>query len=165
MAARKADNLPELVRVAATARELVDRMGDIVWLIQPAAGFPLRTLPASQGTHTPSCSPTPAPNSSLVTSHRSRRPPAHGYRQDLYLLFQEALRNTLRHSGCRRAELSVTLHGRDLEVELRDDGHASTRTAAVEGLETMSRAERLGGRLRIDSSAEGTVVRFVGRIP
>ena len=35
VAARKAGDLPELARVAATARELVDGMGDIVWLVNP----------------------------------------------------------------------------------------------------------------------------------
>jgi len=60
----------------------------------------------------------------------------------------------------------VTLQGRRLDVTLRDDGRgfdAESRSGQGEGLETMRRrAERLGGRLTIESSAAGTVVRFTG---
>ncbi len=91
------------------------------------------------------------------------------YRQDLHLLLKEALRNALVHSGCRRAELSVALQGRRLEVTLRDDGHgfdAEARHGAGEGLETLRRrAGRLHGRLAVESSPRGTTVRFAGTVP
>jgi signal transduction histidine kinase len=167
VAARKTGGLPELARVAATARELVDGMGDIVWLVNPQRDslyelfLRLKDAYAELFAHA---------GAQLIVGDLSpfegaRLPMA--YRQDLHLLFQEALRNALRHSGCRRAELSVTLQGRYLDVELRDDGRGfDPECRRGEGLETMRRrAERLGGRLRIESSAEGTVVGFVGRIP
>ncbi len=167
VAARKAGDLPELARVAATARELVDGMGDIVWLVNPRRDSlyelflrlkdAYADLFAHAGAHLEVGDLSPFEGARLPMT----------YRQDLHLLFQEALRNALRHSGCRRAKLSVTLHGRDLEVELRDDGRGfDPESRGGEGLETMRRrADRLGGRLSIDSSPEGTVVRFVGRIP
>lgn len=167
VAARKAGDLPELARVAATARELVDGMGDIVWLVNPRRDslyelfLRLKDAYAELFAHA---------GAQLIVGDLSpfegaRLPMA--YRQDLHLLFQEALRNALRHSGCRHARLSVTLHRRDLEVDLRDDGHGfDPECRGGEGLETMRRrAERLGGRLSIESSPKGTVVRFVGRIP
>lgn len=167
VAARKTGDLPELARVAATARELVDGMGDIVWLVNPRRDslyelfLRLKDAYAELFAH----AGAELHVGDLSPFEGARLPMA--YRQDLHLLFQEALRNALRHSGCRRARLSVTLHGRHLEVELRDDGHGfDPETRGGEGLETMHRrAERLGGRLHIDSSPEGTVVRFVGRIP
>lgn len=167
VAVRKAGNLPELVRVAATARDLVDGLGDIVWLVNPRRDslyelfVRLKDAYAELFAHA---------GAQLEVGDLSPLEGAHlpmAYRQDLHLLFQEALRNALRHSGCRRAHLSVTLHGRHLEVELRDDGRGfNPECRGGEGLETMSRrAERLGGRLGIESSAKGTVVRFVGRMP
>lgn len=167
VASRKTSDLPELARVAATARELVDGMGDIVWLVNPRRDslyelfLRLKDAYAELFAHA---------GAHLIVRDLSpfegvRLPMA--YRQDLHLLFQEALRNALRHSGCRHAELSVALHGRDLGVELRDDGQGfNPEGRSGEGLETMRRrAERLGGRLRIEPSPRGTVVRFVGRIP
>ena len=166
VAARKAGGLPELDRVAATARELVDGMGDIVWLVNPRRDslyelfLRLKDTCAELFAHADAqldvddLSPLEGVRLSLAC------------RQDLHLLFREALRNALRHSGCRRAELTVTRRGRRLEAVLRDDGHGFDPEGhhAGQGLETMRRrAERLGGRLTIDSSPEGTIVRFTGR--
>ncbi len=168
VAARKAGGLPELDRVADTARDLVDGMGDIVWLVNPRRDSlyelflrlkdAYAELFAASGAH--------LEVGDLSPFEGARLPMA--YRQDLHFLFQEALRNALRHSGCRHAHLTVSLKGRHLEAELRDDGHGfdpESRHGGV-GLETMRRrAESLGGRLTVDSSPEGTVVRFAGRIP
>lgn len=167
VAARKAGNLPELARVAATARDLVDGLGDIVWLVNPQRDslyelfLRLKDAYAEMFAHTGAQLDV----GDLSPFEKARLPMA--YRQDLHLLFQEALRNALRHSGCRRAELSVTLQGRDLEVQLRDDGRGfDPQCRSGEGMETMRRrAERLGGRLRIESSRKGTVVQFAGRLP
>lgn len=169
VAVRKAGELPELIRVAATARELVDGMGDIVWLINPRWDslhelfLRLKDSYAELFVHG---------GAELEVGDLSAFEEVHlpmAWRQDLHLLFKEAMRNALRHSGCRRAELSVALCGRRLEVLLRDDGQGFSperRNGQGEGLETMRRrAERLGGRLTIDSSPEGTLVRFAGAIP
>ena len=88
------------------------------------------------------------------------------YRQNLYLIFKEALHNSLRHSGCQEIELSVALRGRRLEVVLRDDGRGfdPARGSGGNGLENMrTRATRIGGALWIDAAPDrGTSVRFEG---
>ncbi|HYG62386.1 MAG TPA: ATP-binding protein, partial [Thermoanaerobaculia bacterium] len=89
------------------------------------------------------------------------------YRQNLYLIFKEALNNSLRHSGCREIELSVALRGRHLEVVLKDDGRGfdpGELEGRGDGLENMRRrASRIGGSLDIDSAPErGTAVAFSG---
>jgi hypothetical protein len=169
VARRRASDLPELARIASTARELVDGMGDIVWLVHPrrdalhelflrlkdgyAELFALQGALLTVG--------------DLSALEKARLPMP--YRQDLHLLFKEALRNALRHSGCRHAELSVRLRGRHLEVVLRDDGRGFNPEQPGdngEGLEAMRcRAARLGGRLGIESGSEGTVVCFAGKVP
>ncbi len=169
VAARKAGDLPELDRVAATARELVDGMGDIVWLVNPRHDslyeLFLRLKDSYAELFAYAGAQLEVGDLSLFEGARLPMP----YRQNLHLLFKEALHNALRHSGCRRAELSVSLHRRHLEVELRDDGQGfdpRRRNGHGEGLETMRhRAERLGGLLIIDSSPQGTAVRFAGSLP
>lgn len=168
VAVRKAGDLPELTRVAATARDLVDGLGDIVWLVNPRRDslyeLFLRLKDSYADLFAHAGAQLEVADLSPFEAVRLPMP----YRQNLHLLFQEALRNALRHSGCRRAELTVTLHGRRLDVVLRDDGHgfdAESGSGQGEGLETMRRrAERLGGRLTIESSAEGTAVRFTGSV-
>lgn len=169
VAARKAGDLPELERVAATARELVDGMGDIVWLINPRWDSLSELFLRLKDSYAELFAYGGAQFEvgDLSVFEDVRLPMA--YRQDLHLLFKEAVRNALRHSGCRQAELSVTLRGRHLEVLLQDDGRGfppERRNGNGEGLAIMQRrAERLRGRLEIDSSAQGTTVRFAGSIP
>jgi signal transduction histidine kinase len=169
VAARKAGDLPELARVAATARELVDGMGDLVWLVNPRRDslFELFVRLKDGYAELFACSGAQLEVGDLAPLEGVRLPLA--YRQDLHFLFREALRNALRHSGCRRAELCISLHGRKLEVSLRDDGHGfnpKSRNGNGLGLETMRRrADQLGGCLTIESSPQGTEVRFAGRLP
>lgn len=166
VAGRKAGDLPELARIAATARDLVDGIGDIVWLVNPQRDSLYELFLRLKDSYADLF----AYNGALLeVGDLSPFEEVHlpmEYRQDLHLLFKEALCNALRHSGCRRAELSVSLQGGRLEVSLRDDGRGfgpERRNGDGEGLETMRRrAGRLRGSLTIDSSPEGTVVRFVG---
>jgi len=166
VAVRKAGDLPELTRVAATARDLVDGLGDIVWLVNPRRDSLYELFLRLKDSYADLFAHAGAELAVADLSPFAAVRLPMTYRQNLHLLFQEALRNALRHSGCRRAELTVTLDRRRLDVVLRDDGHGFDAEAGGgqgEGLETMRRrAERLGGRLTIESSAEGTVVRFAG---
>lgn len=169
VAARKAGELPELTRVAATARELVDDLGDIVWLVNPRRDSLYEIFLRLKDSYAELFAHAGAELEvgDLSPFQSARLPMA--YRQDLHLLFKEALHNALRHSGCRRAELTVILQGPRLTVTLRDDGKGfdlQSQNGKGDGLETMQcRAERLGGRLTISSSPAGTVVSFAGAIP
>lgn len=169
VAARKAGDLPELARVAATARELVDGMGDIVWLVNPRRDSLYELFLRLKDSYAELFAHAGAELEvgDLSPFEKVRLPMP--WRQDLHLLFKEALHNALRHSGCRRAELSVTLHGRRLEVVLRDDGRGFDpvrQNGNGEGLATMRRrAGRLAGRLDVESSPGGTTLRFAGLVP
>jgi signal transduction histidine kinase/ligand-binding sensor domain-containing protein len=169
VAARKAGSLPELERIAATAREMVDGLGDIVWLVNPRRDSLYELFLRLKDSYAELFAHAGAELEvgDLSPFEGVRLPMA--WRQDLHLLFKEAFHNALRHSGCRRAELSVTLRRRRLEVVLRDDGKGfdpEPQNGHGEGLATMRRrAERLGGRLDVESSPGGTAVRFAGTVP
>jgi signal transduction histidine kinase len=152
--------------MADIARQLVDRMDDIVWLVNPrrdslhelflrlkdsyedlfaGSGILFRTtdLRLFEGIHLPM-----------------------DYRENLYLIFKEALNNSLRHSGCREIDLHVAVaHGR-LEVRLADDGRGFGPAAQKggDGLANLRRrAESIGGVLTLTSApGAGTEVRFSG---
>ncbi|CAM5694439.1 hypothetical protein AQI96_37540 [Streptomyces canus] len=84
-------------------------------------------------------------------------------RRELLHVVREAVTNSIRHSGAKEITLQVDVTGTELDVAVRDDGAGfdpSQPTPGHLGLESMSRrTERVGGRLRIESSALGTVVR------
>lgn len=69
---------------------------------------------------------------------------------------REALSNVVRHAQARRVDVAVRVHGKVFTVEVIDDGVGMARDAARSGLVNLaSRAEKLGGNLRVASSRDG----------
>jgi signal transduction histidine kinase len=89
----------------------------------------------------------------------------------LFGIAQEAVVNAGRHAEARRVDVSLARHDGHVELRVADDGHgfAPERPFAPDepghiGLATMrERAELVDGALRIDTSADGTVV--LARVP
>jgi signal transduction histidine kinase len=78
----------------------------------------------------------------------------------LFRIVQEALQNAVEHSGADT--VTVRVHDGDrLVVEVEDDGHGfDDRKALGVGQRIMQhRADTIGARLTVESSAEGTRVR------
>jgi signal transduction histidine kinase len=69
---------------------------------------------------------------------------------------REALSNVARHAHAAHVEVSVRVQGKVFSVEVIDDGIGMGRDAARSGLVNLaSRAERLGGSMRLSSSRAG----------
>ncbi|WP_101951115.1 sensor histidine kinase [Mycobacterium sp. 3519A] len=96
---------------------------------------------------------------------------ARPYDEHVYRIVQEAIGNAINHAAARR--ISVTLRtesdcaGELMVVRIQDDGPGFDPEAAKPGhlgLDNMrGRCKELGGRLRIESSANGTMIEI--RIP
>ena len=85
----------------------------------------------------------------------------------LYRIVQEALRNVVKHSGCRHATIALTGTEDALHMRISDDGIGFDTAAVTEGLGLISMRERLnliGGAIIVNSRpSRGT--RIVVRIP
>ena len=79
-----------------------------------------------------------------------------------YRVAQEALTNTLRHSGAQRAAVTLEHDGEDVLLTVADDGRGLGESGAGAGIQGMrERALLIGARFRIDPGDEaGTVVRL-----
>ena len=91
--------------------------------------------------------------------------PALGARVEaaLYRVAQEALHNALRHAGAASVTVRLARSGRQVVLEVADDGHGFVPEAASAGLGLASMRERAaaaGGTLTIQSGPAGTVVRM-----
>ena len=151
-----------LSTIAATSRELVDSMSDIVWAINPNKDH-LSDLTQRMRRFA----------SDIFTARNLefsfRAPGAEAYtklgadvRRQVFLIFKESVNNLVRHSGCTKVDIELQIEGGWLELTLKDDGRGFdlSRAGDGHGLKSMTaRAKSLGGQLNIISSdAEGTIV-------
>ena len=148
-------------RMAATSRDAVSAMGDIVWSIHPHKDR-LSDLVQRMRRFA----------SDVLTAREIEldflAPPGDAgeaipleLRRDLLLIFKESIHNAARHSGCSRVRVELAAGQGELRLRVEDNGRgfdpASAR--AGHGLGTMrTRAQRLGGRLVLEPGSAGTVI-------
>ena len=76
-----------------------------------------------------------------------------------YFVVAEALTNVVKHSQATRAEVTATVDGGRLRIDVRDDGIGGADPDGHGLLGIGDRVAALGGRLRIDSPrGAGTVL-------
>jgi signal transduction histidine kinase len=79
----------------------------------------------------------------------------------VYRLAQEALTNVAKHARARHVRVAIEQTGKELRIEVRDDGTGFAPEAHTTGFGLEGMRERVslaGGTLRIDSSEHGTLV-------
>lgn len=76
-------------------------------------------------------------------------------RQNLFLIFKEAITNILKHSNADRVTLYINQSSDQFDLRLHDNGEASNKTISDGlGLSNMKmRAEEIGANLKVDQSA------------
>jgi signal transduction histidine kinase len=102
-----------------------------------------------------------SPVAAKATIDVPRRPPTN-VESAAWFVVSEALANTAKHSGAKRATVWVTMRNENLHVEVVDDGRggADPRGTGLKGL--AQRVEALDGSLEVNSPPGGpTVVRAV----
>jgi signal transduction histidine kinase len=88
-------------------------------------------------------------------------------RQNIYLIFKEAVNNAAKHSGADEIKISLINGDGKFRMEILDNG---TGIGTIEkhsghhGLENMEmRAKRIGGELKIEKPEKGTRVTLVAK--
>jgi len=159
-----------LTDIAESARAAVDSMSDIVWAIDPrrddlnSVVFRVRQFASD------------VLGSKGILWHfqaagfdRVKLNPEQ--RRHIFLIFKEAVTNSVRHADCGSVTLGLRVTGHQIVAEIRDDGCGFVVPSAGpgpdngvggHGLENLrARAEQLGGQLTIVSSSTGTSIRLV----
>lgn len=158
---RTSHHLPVLDQIATSARDVIEKMNDIVWAIDPRQDtvsdvvvrirrFASDVLDAKEIEWSFAAPPD---SQELSLSLAQRR--------HLLLIFKEAIHNIVRHSKCRTAELLIELDGAALQARIKDDGTGIPAAATRgRGLNSMyDRAVQLGGTLDVLSAPDsGTQV-------
>jgi signal transduction histidine kinase len=166
--ARRQPGTPETARtltsIAATARESVDAMSDIVWALNPRRDS---VVELAQRMRSVAAEALSARNIELVFTAPAAAV-ERGFdaelRRELLLVLKEALNNVLRHSRADRVVVALAIAGGRLTLSVADNGCGFEPAGATRGLGLASlrhRAERLQGRLTVESAAgRGTTVRL-----
>ncbi|MEJ5238214.1 MAG: ATP-binding protein [Limisphaera sp.] len=154
-----------LEQAAATARQMVTALDEIVWAMNPrhdtlgslisylclhaerflgAAGIAWRL----EETQAPADLPVDSPR-----------------RHHLFLAFKEALTNVVRHAGATEVRFRLDAGPDHLCLTVQDNGRglpAASAEPGMDGLENLrARCEKLGGRFQIETApGQGTTLRF-----
>jgi two-component sensor histidine kinase len=141
--------------IANLSRELVDSMSEIVWAIDPEQDS-LENLAhrmrrfgsdlfSAKGVLVKFGLATGEPNIAIGAD----------VRRQIFLIFKEALHNTVRHSGCTKVEVDFRLERGFIDLRIQDNGKGFDARQAKRGhgLGSMEqRATQLDGRIQIDSA-------------
>ena len=150
------------------SRKLIDKMSDIVWLVNPKRDSLYDLIIRLEDTYSEILSYTNISFRSQNLQLLKKISLSMEHRQNLYLIFKEAINNSVTHSHCTEILLDANVKGKILEMMLTDNGKGFTKSnnSKGNGLYNMAnRAKIIGGKLNIIPSPDkGTIVKFVGFI-
>ncbi|TFG97263.1 MAG: hypothetical protein E4H13_11190, partial [Calditrichales bacterium] len=158
----------ELQKIGSTARGLIDSMSHIVWLVNPKRDSLFDLISRLGDTYSQLLTATDiqfrAENlDALKKVHLKME-----HRQQLFMIFHEAINNSVKYSQGTEITLNSSLKGKKLILHLTDNGRGFDveQASSGDGLKNMrERAKHIGGRLSIISAPKtGTKIEFNGNI-
>ena len=156
-----------LINISDKARQLIDNMSDIVWMVNPQRDSFYHLILRLKDTYSDllNLAGISFKTSNLEELSSLKIPMEH--KQNLFLIFKEGINNSIKHSKCKKITLEANLNKDELEVILKDDGiglNAENKFLG-NGLTNMkNRAAAIDGKLTINSSGEGTTIVFKGKL-
>jgi len=155
-----------LDKVSTNAKETMERMSDIVWMIKPgetdAGSLKERMEKFAQEI----CAGKNILLQMNVAAVENIKP-AMEQRKNIYLVFKEAMNNAVKYSGTEKIDVSASFQNKYLELQVKDfgKGFSVLQSGRGNGLDNMKhRAKESGGSLSIQS-AEGEGVTVILTVP
>lgn len=152
-----------LGKMNENAKETIDKMGDIVWMIKPGEKDGDNLTQRMERFAYEMCgSKNITPN--LQISDLETMKLTMEQRKNIYLIFKEALNNAIKYSGTTKMDISCTHQAKKMVLEIKDNGQGFDDQVIVRGngLQNMqNRANELGAQLSIESTIGiGTCIRL-----
>ncbi|RYY54737.1 MAG: tetratricopeptide repeat protein [Chitinophagaceae bacterium] len=151
-----------MTRVSTNARETMDRMEDIVWMIKDS-GTNTASLPQRMEHFIYEMCESQQITCNFTGQHELERMQLSMQQQkNIYLVFKEALNNSVKYSGSKLINIDIVARAGRLTMEVRDYGQGFdlADNADGNGLANMkNRATEMKGELDIRSGREtGTTI-------
>ena len=90
------------------------------------------------------------------------------YRKNIYLIFKEAMNNAVKYANANHIEVSLTLHDREINLLVQDDGIGFDASTVIKGngLKNFEiRAKEIRGAVNITSAkGQGSAISLFCRI-
>jgi len=160
--------IKSLKLISNNSRNLIDGMSDIVWLVNPKRDSLYDLILRLRDTYAELSTYTDISFKSENIKELEKVSLSMEHRQHLFLIFKEAINNSITHSNCSEITLEASVKGKRLEMTVRDNG-AGFEIKKMEkgnGLNNMKeRAKSIGGELEIITGPDtGTTIKFIGNI-
>lgn len=159
-----------LGKISDTSSDMIGEMNDIVWAINPRNDSMEKIILRMKSFAMPLAA---AKNIELVFNSSNEINKLNmdmEQRKNLYLIFKEAVNNTVKYSEATKIEVNLMTTDKLLTMEISDNGigfnipeqHLNKNSTGGNGLGNMhERAKQVNGKLEITSyTGKGTVVRF-----
>ena len=150
-----------LTRMSSYAKETMDKMGDIVWMIKPGETEAGSLKQRMERFAYEICS---SKNIAVATQleELDKLKLTMEQRKNIYLIFKEALNNAVKYSGSSTIEINAIIQSNRLNLQVKDFGKGfdSSLVKKGNGLDNMQhRAKDLGAFLELNSNlTEGTIL-------
>lgn len=153
----------QLEKISASSHELIDNMGDLIWLNNPANDSLLKLFSHMREHLSAVFEGTGIQFKISLPDIHGDVPVASQWRRNIFLAAKEAVHNIVKHANANAASLEVVYEGHFLKMKIADDGKgflAEEKKHAGYGLTNIrGRVESCGGTLKIDSGpGKGTVL-------
>jgi two-component system, NarL family, sensor histidine kinase UhpB len=150
-------------KVSSNAKETMDRMSDIVWMIKPGEKETGSLGQRMERFANEICSSKNIELSiDLLAIENIKFSMAQ--RKNIYLIFKEALNNAVKYSGTKKIDVKGVINNKQLELQVRDYGNGfdTSISGRGNGLDNMkNRSKELNGKLQLISMEQGTTVDLV----
>jgi two-component sensor histidine kinase len=158
----------KLNNISETARQLIDSMSDIVWVVNPKRDSLHDLIIRLKDTYFDLLT---GMGISLKTFNIEKIEDVRlsmEYKQNLFMILKEAINNCIKHSNCKKITIEANVRNDIIEIIVRDDGIGMNEDGLVygNGLRNIeARALALGARVKWKSAAgSGTALCFIGRL-
>jgi len=152
--------------IGETASEMISEMGDIVWAINPKNDHMSSIYSRMDSYARPVCKAMDIAFDLPVDPKVPSLKVEMNVRKNIYLIFKEAINNSLKYAGCKAIQVKLYLKDGSLILTVNDDGTGfqqeertehDEHTLSGNGLRNMKmRAEEIDAQLKITSAKNGT---------
>jgi ligand-binding sensor domain-containing protein/two-component sensor histidine kinase len=161
------DNREALKMIAETSRDLTGAMSDVIWSINPNRDRLRDLIQRMRRFASDVLSPRDIDFQFLTAEFETNEKLDVDIRQQIYLVFKEAVNNAVKHSGCTRLRAELRSDNDRYVLLVTDDGKGFRPNESGEGnglFNMKNRARAAGGRLELETE-EGKGTRIVLTIP